>query len=131
MNKSNAGFTLVEVMVALVVFAVMASAISIANTQTIASSRQIEEQQSARWLTQNALTELRLSGALPKPGISKDTIEFNNNDWSIEVESFNVEVDIIGPSLRRVEVRAILMTENAVIDRLHAVIGEVQAQVQQ
>lgn len=128
MNKSNGGFTLVEVMVALVVFAVMASAISIANTQTIASSRQIEEQQSARWLTQNALTELRLSGALPKPGISKDTVDFNGNDWSIEVETFSVEVDIIGPSLRRVEVRAILMSENATVDRLHALIGEAQVQ---
>lgn len=126
MKKSNAGFTLVEVMVALVVFAVMASAISIANTQTIASSRQIEEQQSARWLTQNALTQLRLSAVLPKPGISKETINFNGNDWTIEIETFSVDVDIIGPSLRRIEVRAILNAEEAIIDRLHAVLGEVE-----
>ena len=114
-------------MVALVVFAIMASAISIANTQTISSARQIEEQQSARWLTQNALTQLRLSEVLPNPGVSKDTITYNGNEWSIEIETFSVEFGILGPSLRRVEVRAKLKSEEGVIDRLHALIGEVQS----
>lgn len=126
MKRANGGFTLVEVMVALVVFAVMASAISIANTQSIASARQIEEQQNARWLTQNALTELRLSEVLPKPGISKEKVTFNNNEWTIEIESFGVEVDVIGPFLRRVEVRAFLEDDESAVDRLHAVIGHVQ-----
>ncbi|MBU2863288.1 prepilin-type N-terminal cleavage/methylation domain-containing protein [Reinekea marina] len=126
MKRVNGGFTLVEVMVALVVFAVMASAISIANTQSIAAARQIEEQQNARWLTQNALTELRLSEVLPKPGLSKDKVTLNNNEWTVEIETFNVEVEIIGPFLRRVEVRAYLENDESAVDRLHAVIGHVQ-----
>jgi general secretion pathway protein I len=126
-NKRSGGFTLVEVMVALVVFAVMASAISVANTQTISSARQIEEQQSARWLTQNTLTQLRLSDVLPDPGLSKDSTTFNGNEWTIEVETFTIDgFDVLGSSLRRVEVRAKLSAEDGVIDRLHAVIGEVQ-----
>jgi general secretion pathway protein I len=124
-NKNNAGFTLVEVMVALVIFAVIASAISIANIQTTASARQIEEQQSARWITQNALAQLRISGELPNPGVTKDSLDFNGNEWTVEIETFAVEVDIIGPFLRRVEVRAKLTSEEGYIDRLHAVIGEV------
>ena len=119
-------FTLVEVMVALVVFAVMASAISIANTQSLVSARQIEEQQNARWLTQNTLTQLRLSGELPKPGISKESMTVNGNDWTIEIETFSVDVDVLGPSLRRIEVRAKFKSEEFYIDRLHAVIGEAQ-----
>ncbi|MFG1496449.1 type II secretion system minor pseudopilin GspI [Saccharospirillum sp. HFRX-1] len=129
MSRSEGGFTLLEVMVALAVFAVMAGAIALANTQNLAAARQIEEQTDARWVNQNILQQLRFS-ALPDAGdrLTRETT-FNGRDWKVEVRvtAFNFPMlPPVEPYLRAVELSARLEAEPddaPPADRLTAVLA--------
>lgn len=129
MSRSEGGFTLLEVMVALAIFAVMAGAIALANTQNLAAARQIEEQTDARWVNQNILQQLRFS-ALPDAGdrLTREA-SFNGRDWEVEVRVTSFSFPMlppVEPHLRAVELSARLESEAddaPPADRLTAVLA--------
>lgn len=120
--NAERGFTLIEVMVALAIFAVMAGAVSLANTQNLMSARQIQEQTQARWVNDTVLTQMRLA-SLPDPGTQTEQVSFNDQSWRVEVTVTAVEMELLGPYLRRVELRAFLPDSDASVDSLIAVLG--------
>ena len=122
-NRSNRGFTLIEVMIAILIFGLTAGAISVASSQAITSTRQIEEQTEARWVAQNYLTELRLQQRLPEAGTKTTKVSVNNKNWIIELDVSLVETDIIGPFLRRVVLRTKIEGDEQHADILNAVLG--------
>lgn len=124
MKRANAGFTLLEVMIALSIFAVTASVIAIANTQALRGARQIEEQTQARWVAQNYLIELRLQNTLPDAGVNQETVVYNNLNWVVETEVNLIEIELIGPRLRNIKIRTRLAEEDAFADTLIAVLAE-------
>lgn len=124
MNKGSRGFTLIEVMVAVAIFAVSASAIVMANIVTLQNTRQIEQQIEARWVNQNMLTQLRIEEQLPDAGVLKEEQFLNGKTWSVEITVRNVETDIIGPYLRRITLKATQEGDNYAADVLEAVLGE-------
>lgn len=64
-SRSAAGFTLLEVLVALVVVAVAVAALGRAGSQALDSQGELERRTWALWVADNALAELRL-----EPGVS-------------------------------------------------------------
>ncbi|MEX0623580.1 type II secretion system minor pseudopilin GspI [Saccharospirillum sp.] len=120
--NAERGFTLIEVMVALAIFAVMAGAVSLANTQNLMSARQIQEQTQARWVNDTVLSQLRMS-ALPDPGTQTEQVSFNKQSWRVEVTVTAVEMELLGPYLRRVELRAFPPGSESSVDALIAVLG--------
>ncbi|MEP4548015.1 MAG: type II secretion system minor pseudopilin GspI [Saccharospirillum sp.] len=120
--NAERGFTLIEVMVALAIFAVMAGAVSLANTQNLMSARQIQEQTQARWVNDTVLSQLRMTG-LPDPGTQTEQVTFNDQTWRVEVTVTAVEMELLGPFLRRVELRAFPPDSDASVDALIAVLG--------
>lgn len=129
MSRSESGFTLLEVMVALAIFAVMAGAIALANTQNLRAARQIEEQTDARWVNQNILAQLRFA-ALPDVGdrLTRNA-SFNGREWQVEVRVTPAELPLLpllAPYLREVELSARLASDAAdapPADRLTAVLA--------
>jgi general secretion pathway protein I len=76
------GFTLLEVMVALAVFALLSAAVLSACQFVLSQHAGLRERLFASWLADNHLTELRLR--LPSPGQQRITRSFAGEFWALE-----------------------------------------------
>ena len=74
------GFTLLEIMVALAVFATLATAVLSASQYVVKQSAVVEERLLAAWVADNQLNELRLQSA-PANGQSQHTVHMASRDW--------------------------------------------------
>ncbi|MFK8053524.1 MAG: type II secretion system minor pseudopilin GspI [Woeseiaceae bacterium] len=81
--RSNKGFTLVEVMVALVIAALGLTAIAVSLQQHADTSRKLRDQTLALFIASNAIAEIRLEGGFPDVGRSTDEVTFANREWIV------------------------------------------------
>lgn len=77
------GFTLLEVLVALVIFAVLAVAVTSASQQVLVQSQQLEQRLLASWVADNHLMEMRLQPA-GGPGQRTLDVMFGQRRWTLE-----------------------------------------------
>jgi len=96
------GFTLVEVMVALIVVAIGLTALMLAVSGTAGASGYLRDKAVAQWIALNRLTEVRLN-LQQKPGQNGDTgeIAMANRKWHYDTRYFDTDF----PSMHRVVVR--------------------------
>jgi len=95
------GFTLVEVLVALVIVAIGLAALMTAVSSTARTSGALRDKSLAQWMALNRLTEVRLK--LVKFGQNTDTgeIYFANRTWHYDTRYFDTSM----ASMKRVVVR--------------------------
>jgi general secretion pathway protein I len=100
-RSSAHGFTLVEVLVALVVVVMGLAALLIAVTGTARTSSFLRDKTVAQWIALNRLTEVRLN--TNKFGTNVDTgeLDFANRKWHYDTRYFNTNIN----SMKRVVVR--------------------------
>jgi general secretion pathway protein I len=96
-----AGFTLVEVLVALIIVTIGLAALMITVSSTARTSGILRQKTLAQWMALNRLTEVRLN--LAKFGQNTDTgeINFANQTWHYDTRYFDTSF----PSMKRVVVR--------------------------
>ena len=75
------GFTLVEVLVALVIVALGSAAVLSALTTGADSTARLRERSFAEWVASNRLVEARTSRETPKPGSREGEVEFAGSMW--------------------------------------------------
>lgn len=92
--RRTRGFTLIEVMVALIVVSLAALAVHKQVLQGASNARKIQERTLGSWIAQNKVTELRLSEGLPSAGRDDGELEFANREWYWEstIEPPNADV---------------------------------------
>lgn len=118
------GFTLIEVLVALLVFGLIATAAAEVGSQYIGSYERIRDKTLAGWLADNRINELRLEEDLP--GISENSrdTEYGPYRWQVTTRVMATE----DPKMRRIEVTVARYTgersEPAPIHTLSAFLGE-------
>jgi general secretion pathway protein I len=95
------GFTLLEVLVALVIVGFGLTAVFNQLSQSLLTAQIIRERTLAHWVAMDRIAELRLSGVLPDVGERTDQIEMAGIEWEYVIEFSNVGVD----NFRRVDVR--------------------------
>ena len=95
-----AGFTLIEVMVALVIVAFGMMAVHTMLNSYAAASVYTEQKTLASWIATNKLTELSIGPTWPPLGDSDEEVEFAGRQWRCEIEVAETPV----PNLRRVDV---------------------------
>jgi general secretion pathway protein I len=98
--RSTSGFTLIEVMVALMVVALGMTAVIQAVGDTASNSSYLREKTIAHWIAMNKLTEVRLLPTAPKIAKTSDDIEMagRNWRWTMDVQATPVE------TVRRIDV---------------------------
>ncbi|KAB0493854.1 type II secretion system minor pseudopilin GspI [Pseudomonas vancouverensis] len=96
-----AGFTLLEIMVALAVFATLAAAVLSASKYVIRQSGAVEQRLLAAWVADNRLSELRLQSGLVT-GQQQQVVRMGQRDWWLrqlvstgsEPRLFRVEIQV-------------------------------------
>jgi general secretion pathway protein I len=96
----SSGFTLIEVMIALSIFAVMAAAISKTASQNADTVLYLEEKTLASFVAENRLNKLKLSG-YPATTQTKDSEEMAGREWHITTKVEDTPL----PDFRRIEIQ--------------------------
>ncbi len=94
------GFTLLEVMVALVIVALglMAAFGQVNQTLTVAS--RLRDKTLAHWVAMNEMTRLRLLGEFPALGSKSDDVDMARTTWRYTIKVVKTPVE----ALRRVDI---------------------------
>ena len=102
--RQNRGFTLVEVLVALMVVALGLTALMVAVSGTARTSGFLRDKTLAQWIALNRLSEVRLN--VTKFGQNTDTgeLDFGSRKWHYDTHYFDTSI----ASMKRVVVRVYL-----------------------
>ena len=82
LSRRPLGFTLIEVMVALVIVSLALAGVAASMGQMIDTANTMRDRTFASWIAQNTITEMRLSGAMPEVGETDGEVEFANASWA-------------------------------------------------
>lgn len=84
--KRQLGFTLIEVMAAVAIFAVSTVGLFSINQQTVLVADRLESKTFSNWLAMNAMVELELDEKLPSPGEESEDKEMAGKEWKVVTE---------------------------------------------
>ena len=124
--RGSGGFTLIEVLVALLVFSILGFAVTSRVGDIVNQTFTIERRTVAHWVADNHLARLRIAArttteVLPT-GRTQERVFMGDREWRLEVE---VE-DTSHPWLRRVEVATFEVVDDrpvGPIDQIVAFVG--------
>lgn len=91
-------FTLLEVLVALAIFATVAAAVLTAAASSVRNAARLEEKALAGWIADNQLVELQLQRPSPGTGRNQREISYAGRDWQLQEEIDSTS----DPAMRRV-----------------------------
>lgn len=99
-GKNSRGFTLLEVLVALAIFAITAAAMINGIASSLSAQSYLERKTIAHWVAMNQLAETRLLTVWPSVGMSDGTEQMAGHEWhwTRKVE------ETADPKLRRVDI---------------------------
>lgn len=100
MNARAYGFTLLEVMVALLVFGLIATAAAQVGSSYIGSFERIRDKTLAAWVADNRINELRQGNGLPSISESSDDLEYGRFRWRV-MTAVKATAE---PDMRRIEI---------------------------
>ena len=100
LRRQRAGFTLLEVLVALVIVSLGMIAVQTQIGRYALTATYMEEQTLASWIGTNKVVELSTATFWPDVGASDEELEFAERQWVLEIDISETQVE----NLRRVDV---------------------------
>ncbi len=104
--KSQRGFTLIEVLVALVIVALGMSALLETLGSAADTATWLRDKTFAQWICFNQLATLRLVGSVPSPGTTDGELDYANRHWRWRQIVTPADDSGLFPGIERVEVKA-------------------------
>jgi len=80
-RRASDGFTLLEVLVALALFAVVAASVLAASQRSLQIAEQLELKTMAAWIAENRITELQIKRPTPAEGRETKVLDFGGRSW--------------------------------------------------
>lgn len=119
-RRRTAGFTLVEVMVALAIAAISLAAVAAATSQMADAAYSMQQRTYASWIAQNRITRMRLANAVPEVSKSNGEVSYAGQEWrwTATVSETGVE------NLYRVDVEVALADADDPVRTVTGFIGE-------
>lgn len=77
------GFTLLEVLVALAIFGVVALALLQTSGHQVRQAAALEDRLLASWVALNTLADLQTNGQFPDPGVQETSTVLASRDWFV------------------------------------------------
>ena len=121
-NRSEraAGFTLVEVMVALAIVGLSLAAVAASISQMVDAGSAMRQRTYASWIAQNKIAELRLANVVPEVSSTTGEVEYAAQQWAWRATISETGVE----NLFRVEVEVSIAGSDDVIRTVTGFIGE-------
>ena len=98
------GFTLLEIMIAVAIFAIASAALIRSAAQTVKQTNIIQERTLGYWIAENELNQIRSTqrndSTFPSPGSDRIDLTMANRDWEVVIDYEATE----NPDMRRVVV---------------------------
>lgn len=114
------GFTLIEVMIALLIFSIGSIALTKGMSQVVGQQSRLEQKTLASWIAENRYNELVVISGFPDTGETTEKISYAGRDWQIEEKIIKTP----NPFMRRVEITiSILNEEESSAAPVHTVTG--------
>ncbi|WP_445361942.1 type II secretion system minor pseudopilin GspI [Microbulbifer sp. EKSA005] len=82
-KRVQRGFTLVEVLIALVIFGVIAASVLKAMQRSVGQQRVMEDRLSANWVAQQVLSQVRVQTPWPPLGEQTDQVVLGQREWEV------------------------------------------------
>ncbi|UXY52861.1 type II secretion system minor pseudopilin GspI [Pseudomonas tohonis] len=80
------GFTLLEVLIALAIFATVAASVLTAASRSLIVAGQLEEKTLGAWIADNRITELQIKQPTPGEGREDKVLEYGGRQWETHSE---------------------------------------------
>lgn len=109
LNNKGSGFTLLEVMVALTIFSLIATVTLRGMAISMDSFERVKYKTFASMIAQNALTELRIAEKFPAVSETKKDLEFASFKWRLVTKVSGTE----DPNLVRVDFEVFRRADNS------------------
>ena len=98
--RKYSGFTLLEVLIALIFFSLIGMVLQQVTASTVSQYLSIRQKMFASWMAENKMAELRLSKDLPSAREHKEELDFANEEWQLISKVKKTE----NPDINKVEV---------------------------
>jgi general secretion pathway protein I len=118
--RRAAGFTLLEVMVALAIAALSLTAVMAAMSQMVGAANSMADRTYASWIAQNEIAELRLANVVPEVSENSGNVEYAGLNWTWRTRISETGVE----NLYRVDVSVSFAESEEVIRTVTGFVGE-------
>lgn len=119
-SNRSAGFTLIEVMVALTIVSLSLGAVAASVSQMVDAATTMRERTYASWIAQNKIAELRLANVVPDVSDTSGELEYAGIEWAWRANISQTGVE----NLFRVDVAVSYPGSDVAIRKVSGFIGE-------
>jgi len=119
-RRRSAGFTLIEVMVALAIAALGLAAVAASVSQMVDAATAMQERTFASWIAQNKIAEMRLANVVPDVSSTSGELDYASLEWAWRATVSETGIE----NLYRLDVEVSYAGSDDVIRTVTGFIGE-------